>query len=56
MSVQGERMSGDLRFRRLRLRNWKNFLQVDVALQDRLFLVGANASEKSNVLDDFRFL
>ncbi len=49
-------MSRDLRFRRLRLRNWKNFLRVDVALQDRLFLVGANASGKSNFLDAFRFL
>ena len=49
-------MSTGLRFRRLRLRNWKNFLQVDVALQDRLFLVGANASGKSNFLDVFRFL
>ena len=49
-------MSRDLRFRRLRLRNWKNFLQVDVALRDRLFLVGANASGKSNFLDAFRFL
>ena len=49
-------MSTGLRFRRLRLRNWKNFLRVDVALQDRLFLVGANASGKSNFLDAFRFL
>ena len=49
-------MSRDLRFRRLRLRNWKNFLRVDVGLQDRLFLVGANASGKSNFLDAFRFL
>lgn len=49
-------MGRDLRFRRLRLRNWKNFLRVDVALQDRLFLVGANASGKSNFLDAFRFL
>ena len=49
-------MSRDLRFRRLRLRNWKNFLRVDVVLQDRLFLVGANASGKSNFLDAFRFL
>ncbi len=46
----------DLRFRRLRLRNWKNFLRVDVVLQDRLFLVGANASGKSNYLDAFRFV
>lgn len=49
-------MSTGLRFRRLRLRNWKNFRRVDVALQDRLFLVGANASGKSNFLDAFRFL
>ena len=49
-------MSRDLRFRRLRLRNWKNFLRVDVALRDRLFLVGANASGKSNFLDALRFL
>ena len=49
-------MIRDLRFRRLRLRNWKNFLRVDVALRDRLFLVGANASGKSNFLDAFRFL
>ncbi len=49
-------MSKDLRVRRLRLRNWKNFLQVDVEIHDRLFLVGANASGKSNFLDAFRFL
>lgn len=49
-------MGRNLRFRRLRLRNWKNFLRVDVVLQDRLFLVGANASGKSNFLDAFRFL
>ena len=49
-------MSKDLRFRRLRLRNWKNFLLVEVAVRDRLFLVGANAAGKSNLLDAFRFL
>ncbi|MCY4659246.1 MAG: ATP-binding protein [Acidobacteria bacterium] len=49
-------MSKDLRFRRLRLRNWKNFLRVEVAVRDRLFLVGANAAGKSNFLDAFRFL
>jgi predicted ATPase len=30
--------------------------QVDVALQNRAFLVGPNASGKSNFLDAFRFL
>ena len=38
------------------LTNWKNFAQVDVDLHDRAFLVGANASGKSNFLDVFRFL
>lgn len=45
-----------LRFRRLRLENWKNFASVDIDLQDRMFLVGANASGKSNLLDVFCFL
>jgi len=29
---------------------------VDVSLQERVFLVGPNASGKSNLLDVFRFL
>ena len=45
-----------LRFRKLRLKNWKNFESVEVDLQDRMFLVGPNASGKSNLLDAFRFL
>lgn len=45
-----------LRFTRLRLKNWKNFLGFDVLLQDRTFLIGPNASGKSNFLDVFRFL
>ena len=49
-------MSSDLKVRRLRLRNWKNFVDVDVAIEDRIFLVGPNASGKSNFLDVFRFL
>jgi len=44
------------KIRRITLRNWKNFLQVDVATPRRLFLVGPNASGKSNFLDAFRFL
>jgi hypothetical protein len=39
-----------------KLDNWRNFLHVDVALQRRVFLVGPNASGKSNFLDAFRFL
>lgn len=45
-----------LRFTHIHLENWKNFRQVDVDLQDRVFLVGPNASGKSNLLDVFRFL
>ncbi len=41
---------------RLTLQNWKNFAQVDTEIRDRLFLVGPNASGKSNFLDAFRFL
>jgi len=45
-----------MRFSRLTLRNWRNFNSVDVELQHRVFLVGPNASGKSNFLDVFRFL
>jgi predicted ATPase len=40
----------------LHLENWRNFLKVDARLQSRVFLVGPNASGKSNFLDAFRFL
>ena len=46
----------DLEFRRIRLENWMNFAHAEVAIQDRIFLVGPNASGKSNFLDAFRFL
>lgn len=49
-------MSSDLKIRKLRLRNWKNFVDVEVSIEDRIFLVGPNASGKSNFLDVFRFL
>jgi predicted ATPase len=45
-----------LRFTRIRLENWRNFRHVEVDLQGRVFLVGPNASGKSNFLDAFRFL
>jgi hypothetical protein len=45
-----------MKFTRIRLENWRNFLAVDVPLQRRGFLVGPNASGKSNFLDAFRFL
>jgi len=40
----------------LKLRNWRNFTEVDVPLRRRQFIVGPNASGKSNLLDVFRFL
>ena len=54
------RKSQDLRrtyrFTGLLLENWRNFVDADVNLQPRTFLVGPNASGKSNFLDVFRFL
>ncbi|MBI3082029.1 MAG: AAA family ATPase [Gemmatimonadetes bacterium] len=44
------------RFTHLHLENWRNFFRVGVDLQRRVFLVGPNASGKSNLLDVFRFL
>lgn len=44
-------------FTSLRMRHWRNFRgPVDVRLRRRAFLVGPNASGKSNVLDALRFL
>jgi len=40
----------------LRLENWRNFTQIKIDLPRRAFLVGPNASGKSNLLDVFRFL
>ena len=41
---------------RLICKNWRNFQQIDVPLRERQFIVGPNASGKSNLLDIFRFL
>ena len=45
-----------MHFSTIELENWKNFASVDVPLQQRVFLVGPNASGKSNFLDVLRFL
>lgn len=45
-----------MHFTRVRLKNWRNFVSVDLKLGERLFLAGPNASGKSNLLDVFRFL
>ncbi|MDQ6704220.1 MAG: AAA family ATPase [Pseudomonadota bacterium] len=41
---------------RLVLKNWRNFRDVNVRLRENTYLLGANASGKSNLLDVFRFL
>lgn len=40
----------------IKLLNWRNFQHVEAKLGNRVFLVGPNASGKSNFLDAFRFL
>lgn len=40
----------------IKMKNWRNFRNVDTPLGRRIFLVGANASGKSNFLDALRFL
>ena len=45
-----------LRVTHIHLENWRNFTSVNVDLQRRAFLVGPNASGKSNFLDAVRFL
>ncbi|MBF0283099.1 MAG: AAA family ATPase [Magnetococcales bacterium] len=41
---------------RVKLTNWRNFREVDAPLRNRAYLIGPNASGKSNFLDVFRFL
>ncbi len=41
---------------RIELQNWKNFKNARANLSRRVFLVGPNASGKSNLLDALRFL
>lgn len=41
---------------RVRLKNWRNFRQLDVSLRERSFIIGPNASGKSNLLDALRFV
>lgn len=41
---------------RLKLKNWRNFRDVDIPLGPRTYVIGANAAGKSNLLDVWRFL
>lgn len=45
-----------MHFTRLRLQSWRNFRSADISLQRRAFIVGPNASGKSNLLQAFKFL
>jgi predicted ATPase len=47
---------GTMRIKNITLENWKNFRSVQVEVNDRLFIVGVNASGKSNFLDALRFM
>lgn len=40
----------------LRLKNWRNFREAEVRLAQRSYVIGPNASGKSNLLDVIRFL
>jgi predicted ATPase len=44
------------RIMRLELQNWRNFGRCEMQLAQRSFIVGPNASGKSNLLDAFSFL
>ena len=45
-----------MQIKSIKLKNWRNFTDVNISLESRTFIVGANASGKSNFLDIFRFL
>ena len=45
-----------MRLTHLTLRNWRNFKEADFPVEDRLVVLGPNASGKSNLLDALRFL
>ena len=40
----------------VRLKNWRNFREAEIPLTRHSYIVGPNASGKSNLLDVFRFL
>ncbi|MBV9804745.1 MAG: AAA family ATPase [Solirubrobacterales bacterium] len=45
-----------MRITHLSIRNWRHFHEADFKVAERLFIVGPNASGKSNLLDAARFL
>lgn len=55
-STNGRHEDQRLVLKRWTVRNWMNFREAEFSVQDRLFIVGPNASGKSNLLDSLRFL
>lgn len=45
-----------MRLKRLTLKNWRNFRDIEFDVPERLFVIGPNASGKSNLLDSLKFL
>jgi predicted ATPase len=46
-----------MKIRKITLKNWMNYKNFSAEIRhDRVFVIGANASGKSNLLDAFRFL
>lgn len=41
---------------KLKLKNWRNFRNIEVNFRERVYIIGPNAAGKSNLLDVFRFL
>lgn len=46
----------DMIISKVKLQNWRNFKSAEAELQDVTYVIGPNASGKSNFLDVFRFL
>lgn len=55
-ATMGDVQRAKYRFSNIILENWRNFTRAEVRLRRRVFMVGPNASGKSNFLDVFRFL
>jgi len=47
---------GTMLISHIRLKNWRNFRSLDIPLSETTYVLGPNASGKSNLLDAFRFL
>jgi predicted ATPase len=56
MATRSDRSRKPFRFTSLKLGSWKNFKKIEVPLAERVFIIGPNASGKSNLLEVFRFL